>query len=75
MRNDAGIPGYIGAAPPPGHGPHRYVFAVHALQVPSLGPDASATPAFVGFNMFARWRGAACSWPGTNSDLNMVRPR
>ena len=54
-RNDAGLPGYIGAGPPPGHGPHRYVFAVHALDVPvPLGPDAGASPAYVGFNMFGK---------------------
>jgi Raf kinase inhibitor-like YbhB/YbcL family protein len=52
IRNDAGLNGFIGAGPPPGHGPHRYAFAVHALDVEKLGPDASATPAFVGFNMF-----------------------
>ena len=47
--------GYVGAGPPPGHGPHRYVFAVHALDsAPPLGPDASASPAFVGFNMFGK---------------------
>ena len=45
------IPADIGAGPPPGHGPHRYVFAVHALDVDKLGPDASASPAFVGFNL------------------------
>ena len=54
-RNDAGMQGYVGAGPPPGHGPHRYVFAVHALDsAPPLGPDASASPAFVGFNMFGK---------------------
>lgn len=51
VRNDAGFPGYFGAAPPPGHGEHRYVFAVHALGVPILGVDESASPAFVGFNV------------------------
>jgi hypothetical protein len=51
-RNDANLPGYVGAGPPPGHGPHRYVFAVHALDVEHTGADASATPAFVGFTMF-----------------------
>ena len=44
--------GYIGMAPPEGHGDHRYVFAVHALGVPTLGIDSSASPAVVGFNMF-----------------------
>jgi Raf kinase inhibitor-like YbhB/YbcL family protein len=52
LRNDAGMAGYVGAAPPAGHGPHRYVIAVHALDVPKLGVDASASPAFVGFSMF-----------------------
>jgi len=50
-RNDMGVPEYFGAAPPPGHGDHRYVFAVHALGVPTLGVQADATPAYVGFNM------------------------
>lgn len=49
-RNDAGGPGYVGCFPPAGHGPHRYVFAVHALGTDSLGIDSSASPAYVGFN-------------------------
>ncbi len=58
-RNDANLPGYLGAGPPPGHGPHRYVFAVHALDVERTGADATATPAFVGFSMFGHTLGRA----------------
>ena len=50
-RNDAGGLEYIGMAPPEGHGEHRYVFAVHALGVPTLGVDEGAPPALVGFNL------------------------
>ncbi|TDB71471.1 YbhB/YbcL family Raf kinase inhibitor-like protein [Micromonospora sp. KC721] len=51
VRNDYGETGYGGAAPPAGDRPHRYVFAVHAVDVERLnvGPDAS--PAYVGFNL------------------------
>lgn len=52
VRNDAGFPGYVGAAPPEGHYPHRYAFVVHAVGVEKLDVDESATPAVVGFNLF-----------------------
>src|SRR5580692_11305998 len=50
-RNDFGTRDYGGAAPPAGDEPHRYVFAVHAVDAETLGPDAEASPAFVGFNL------------------------
>lgn len=51
LRNDAGFPGYMGSAPPAGHGPHRYMIVVHAVDVASLGLPADATPAVLGFNL------------------------
>lgn len=50
-RNDYGTSDFGGAAPPPGDGPHRYVFTVYAVGEEKLGPDSGATPAFVGFNL------------------------
>ena len=51
VRNDYGEANYGGAAPPPGDRPHRYVFAVHALDVDRLDIPEAATPAYVGFNL------------------------
>ncbi len=53
LKNDGGLYGYLGSAPPPGHGPHRYLFAVHALSIDSLPIDEHTSPAVCGFNMFA----------------------
>jgi len=52
LKNDAGLARFVGAAPPAGHGPHRYFFVVHALDVAALGLPEGATPAYLGFNLF-----------------------
>ncbi|MDO5681552.1 MAG: YbhB/YbcL family Raf kinase inhibitor-like protein [Propionibacteriaceae bacterium] len=52
LNNDAGFPGFLGAAPPNGHGDHRYYFMVHAVDVEKLDVDAGGTPALLGFNLF-----------------------
>lgn len=52
VNNDAGFQSYLGAAPPPGHGDHRYFFVVQALDVERVDVDESATPAVVGFQSF-----------------------
>jgi len=51
VRNDYGVKDYGGAAPPAGHEPHRYVFAVHAVDVPALDVNDEITPAVAGFNL------------------------
>ena len=50
-RTDFGQAGFGGAAPPPGHGPHRYVFTVFAVDVESLNVTADDSGAVFGFNL------------------------
>jgi len=59
LRNDSGMRQFIGAAPPPGHGPHRYHFVVHAVDVESLGLDEMTPPALLGFTLFGHTLGRA----------------
>ncbi|MDH6123520.1 YbhB/YbcL family Raf kinase inhibitor-like protein [Kitasatospora sp. GP82] len=49
-RNDFPDHKYDGAAPPPGPA-HRYVFAVHALDVPALDVTPDTPAAAIGFNI------------------------
>jgi hypothetical protein len=36
LRNSFGRAAYGGPCPPPGHGPHRYVFTLHAVDMAAL---------------------------------------
>ncbi|WP_126381712.1 YbhB/YbcL family Raf kinase inhibitor-like protein [Actinomyces howellii] len=47
--NDAGTHAWFGPYPPAGDGEHRYVFAVLALDVETLGLDDEASPTSVAF--------------------------
>ncbi len=51
VANDFGTVGYDGPAPPQGDQVHRYYFAVHAVDVPTLGVDPSVGPTVVAFNL------------------------
>jgi Raf kinase inhibitor-like YbhB/YbcL family protein len=50
LPNEVHLNRYLGAAPPPGHGEHRYFFTVSALDVATLDIPADSTPAVLGFN-------------------------
>lgn len=59
LPNDARACRFIGAAPPAGHGEHRYFVTVHALDVEDIGVPADGTPALLGFTMTGHILGRA----------------
>ncbi|WP_213816674.1 YbhB/YbcL family Raf kinase inhibitor-like protein [Glaciihabitans sp. dw_435] len=63
LPNDARQVGFIGGAPPAGHGPHRYFVTVHALDVPTIDIPADSTPTFLAFNMLTHVIGRAIVVP------------
>ena len=50
-RTDFGEPGFGGAAPPKGHGPHRYIFTVFAVDTERLSLSSDSSGAIFGFNL------------------------
>ncbi|MDO4894241.1 YbhB/YbcL family Raf kinase inhibitor-like protein [Moraxella sp.] len=50
LKNDAGLDGFIGAFPPKGDKPHRYIFTLYALNE-MLDLPNSISPAVLGFNL------------------------
>ena len=50
-RTDYGEPGFGGAAPPPGHGPHRYIFTGFAVDTEKLDVTPDNSGAVFGFNL------------------------
>jgi Raf kinase inhibitor-like YbhB/YbcL family protein len=52
LPNDARTKCYVGAGPPPGHGRHRYIFAVLALDTDKVDINPEATPALLMFTLF-----------------------
>ncbi|MGJ7906192.1 YbhB/YbcL family Raf kinase inhibitor-like protein [Actinopolyspora sp. H202] len=63
VRNDVGEQAFGGAAPPEGDRPHRYYFAVNAVDSEKLGVDSTATPAVVNFMLAFHTLGRAVITP------------
>ena len=61
LTGDSGIQGYYGANPPAGHGPHRYLYVVHAVDT-ELPADEIANPTQLGFNLNFHALGRAITW-------------
>ncbi|MEU5847210.1 YbhB/YbcL family Raf kinase inhibitor-like protein [Saccharopolyspora shandongensis] len=59
LPNDARATRFVGGAPPAGHGRHRYLITVHALDVEDIAVPADSTPAFLVFTMASHTLGRA----------------
>ncbi|HKN97481.1 MAG TPA: YbhB/YbcL family Raf kinase inhibitor-like protein [Pseudonocardiaceae bacterium] len=71
LPNDARAPRYVGAAPPPGTGRHRYLIAVHAIDAPSvvdLGVQRDGTPAALSYFTLAKTLARAVIEPWADAD-------
>lgn len=61
LAGDSGKKAYYGPQPPEGHGPHRYLFAVHAVDT-EFDPEEIANPTQLGFNLYFHTLGRAIIW-------------
>jgi len=59
LPNELRLERFLGAAPPPGHGEHRYFFTLTALDVEHLEVEPGSTPAVLGFSMLGHVLGRA----------------
>ena len=75
VRNDYGVKDFGGAAPPAGDPPHRYVFAVHALDVDSLDVNDEISPAVAGFNLRFHTIARAPADPGLRVLISWIARR
>lgn len=62
LKGDSGQRTYYGPNPPGGHAPHRYLYAVHAVDVEKLDIDPESTPTVLGFNLHFHAIGRAILW-------------
>lgn len=63
LRGDSRSYAYYGAIPPEGHGPHRYLFAVHAVgETLDIGDRQPATVLGFNLNFKAVARGIIWGW-------------
>ncbi|MDY5784544.1 YbhB/YbcL family Raf kinase inhibitor-like protein [Corynebacterium sp.] len=62
LAGDSGQRAFYGANPPAGHAPHRYLFAVHALDVETLDVPEDATPTVLAFNLYFHTLGRGVVW-------------
>lgn len=62
LRGDSGARTYYGPQPPAGHAPHRYLYAVYAVDTEKLDIDPGASPAVLGFNLYFHALGRAVYW-------------
>lgn len=59
LLHDARAARFLCAAPPAGHGPHRYFVVVRALDLVRIGIPAESTPGYLGFTMSGHTLGRA----------------